>query len=231
MVATLIRNGIVLPMTGRGNVLDPGSVLIDGGEIHAVGPVLDVDHHPLAAEAEIIDASDHAVLPGLHNTHMHSGLLRGTAESMSLWDWLKTYVDPAHRALTPEIAEIASRQCYAESLLATLDAPIDRIIFTNSGSESNDLALRIANQHSGSRGLLISDFSYHGHTHALALATTGLVAHEGLGAHVRPIRIPDLDAADAGRDEREVLAASLAEVAKRYVECLKFPAHQGGRRA
>ncbi|MDQ4504246.1 aminotransferase class III-fold pyridoxal phosphate-dependent enzyme [Sinomonas sp. ASV322] len=101
---------------------------------------------------------------------------------------------------------------YAESLLATLDDPIDRIIFTNSGSESNDLALRIANQHSGGRGLLISDFSYHGHTHALALATTGLVAHEGLGAHVRPIRIPDLDAADAGRPAADVLAQSLAEV-------------------
>lgn len=101
---------------------------------------------------------------------------------------------------------------YAENLLATLDPSLDRIIFTNSGSESNDLALRIANQHSRSRGLLISDFSYHGHTQALALATTGLVAHEGLGAHVRPIRIPDLDGPDAGRDEHEVLASSLAEV-------------------
>ncbi|WP_138417479.1 aspartate aminotransferase family protein [Sinomonas gamaensis] len=101
---------------------------------------------------------------------------------------------------------------YAENLLATLDEPLDRIIFTNSGSESNDLALRIANQHSGSRGLLISDFSYHGHTQALAAATTGLTAHEGLGAHVRPIRIPDLDGADAAREEGEVLAAGLAEV-------------------
>ena len=48
--------------------------------------------------------TDHAVLPGLHNCHLHSGLLRGTAESMSLWDWLEAYVDPAHKALTPEIA-------------------------------------------------------------------------------------------------------------------------------
>jgi 5-methylthioadenosine/S-adenosylhomocysteine deaminase len=56
------------------------------------------------------------VLPGLHNTHLHSGLLRGTAESMSLWDWLKTYVDPAHRAMTPEIAEAASLLCYTESV-------------------------------------------------------------------------------------------------------------------
>ena len=50
----------------------------------------------------------HAVIPGLHNGHLHSGLLRGTAESMSLWDWLENYVDPAHKALTPEIAAAAS---------------------------------------------------------------------------------------------------------------------------
>lgn len=33
-----------------------------------------------------------------HNTGRHSGLLRGTAESLALFDWLETYVDPTHRA-------------------------------------------------------------------------------------------------------------------------------------
>lgn len=101
---------------------------------------------------------------------------------------------------------------YAERLLALFDAPLDRVMFTNSGSESNDLALRIATQHSGARGILISDFSYHGHTAALAALTTGLTTQEGLGAHVRTIRIPDLDGADHGRDPQAVLAESLAEV-------------------
>src|ERR1700730_5904280 len=126
MAATLIRNGIVLPMTGGSASLDPGSVLLDGVEIVAVGPVEVIDGHALAGQAEIVDASNHAVIPGLQNCHLHSGLLRGTAESMSLWDWLKTYVDPAHRALTPEIAEIASRQCYAESVLAGTTSVSDR---------------------------------------------------------------------------------------------------------
>jgi 5-methylthioadenosine/S-adenosylhomocysteine deaminase len=64
-------------------------------------------------------------MPGLHNCHLHSGLLRGTAESLSLWDWLKAYVDPAHRALTPEIAAAASLQCYAESVLAGTTSVMD----------------------------------------------------------------------------------------------------------
>lgn len=124
-MTTLVRNGIVLPMTGGRALLDPGSVLVDGTTILAVGAVAEVDADPRAAGAEVVDATGHAVLPGLHNGHLHSGLLRGTAESLSLWDWLRTYVDPAHKALTPEIARAASLQCYAEGLLAGTTSVMD----------------------------------------------------------------------------------------------------------
>ena len=122
---TLIRNGIVLPMTGGAVAFDPGSVLVDGNVIVAVGPVGVLDADARAAGATVVDATGHAVLPGLHNTHLHSGLLRGTAESMSLWDWLEAYVDPAHRALTPEIAGVASLHCYAESVLGGTTSVMD----------------------------------------------------------------------------------------------------------
>ena len=124
-MATLIRNGIVLPMARPGEVIDPGSVLVEGDTIVAVGPVDALDADPRAAAADVVDATGHAVIPGLHNCHMHSGLLRGTAESLSLWDWLRTYVDPAHKALTPEIARTAARHCYAESLLAGTTSVMD----------------------------------------------------------------------------------------------------------
>jgi 5-methylthioadenosine/S-adenosylhomocysteine deaminase len=113
-------------MTGRAVVFDPGSVLVNGTDIVAVGPVSELDADPRAADAdEVVHLEGHAVLPGLHNCHLHSGLLRGTAESKSLWDWLKTYVDPAHRALTPEIAAVASRHCYAEGVLAGTTSVMD----------------------------------------------------------------------------------------------------------
>ncbi|MGI8664101.1 MAG: amidohydrolase family protein [Acidimicrobiales bacterium] len=138
-MATLIRNGIVLPLTGGSEtVLDPGSVLIDGSDIVAVGAVAAIDADQRAVGAEIVDVSGHAVLPGLHNCHLHSGLLRGTAESMSLWDWLKTYVDPAHKALTPEIAAAASLQCYAEGLLAGTVSVMDMWRFMEGSAEAAD---------------------------------------------------------------------------------------------
>jgi 5-methylthioadenosine/S-adenosylhomocysteine deaminase len=95
-------------------VYDPGAVLIAGRDILAVGPAEEVESR--AAGATVVDASGHAVIPGIQNCHLHSGLLRGTAESMSLWDWLRSYVDPAHKVMTPEIAEAASLLCYTEAL-------------------------------------------------------------------------------------------------------------------
>ena len=99
--STLIRDGIVFPMTRHCLVYDPGSVLIVDDRIVAAGPAEDVQANPQATGATVVDAAGHAVLPGLHNCHLHSGLLRGTAEAMALWDWLRYYVDPAHRAVTP----------------------------------------------------------------------------------------------------------------------------------
>jgi 5-methylthioadenosine/S-adenosylhomocysteine deaminase len=110
----LIRGGAVLPMEGKRVVFDPGAVLFQGREIVAVGPRDEVEAE--AEGAEVVDATDHAVIPGLQNTHLHSGLLRGTAEGKTLFDWLTSYVDPAHKALTPEIAEAASYVCYTESV-------------------------------------------------------------------------------------------------------------------
>lgn len=87
------------------------------------------------------------------------------------------------------------------------------MLFSNSGSEANDLAFRMAHQHTGARGILVTDHSYHGHTSFLTEITTGLKTHEPLGDHVRTFHVPDLDeAANRDRSEQEILTAALAEV-------------------
>ncbi len=104
---------------------------------------------------------------------------------------------------------------YSEQLLATFDPvpgrpALDRVFYGNSGSEANELALRIARQHTGATGLIVSDYSYHGTTITLAQMTTGLKTREPLGDQVRTLRIPDLDRDP--RPEEEVLAETLAEL-------------------
>ncbi|KAB1648475.1 aminotransferase class III-fold pyridoxal phosphate-dependent enzyme [Pseudoclavibacter endophyticus] len=98
---------------------------------------------------------------------------------------------------------------YAEALLGTFGETLDRVYFTNSGSESNELALRIARHRTGATGILVTDFSYHGNTISLAQLTTGLEVSEPFGEHVRTLHVPDLDTPTAGDDET-LLAEALA---------------------
>lgn len=100
---------------------------------------------------------------------------------------------------------------YSEALLETFDAGLDRLFLVNSGSEANELALRIARQHTGRSGILVSDFSYHGNTTSLAELTTGLAVHEEFGAHVRAVRVPDATGLDA-QAEAALRDQALAEV-------------------
>ncbi len=134
--ATLIRGGIVLPLEGRKVSFDPGSVLVIGTQIAAVGTVEEVDAHPGADTATVVDATGHVVIPGMHNAHLHSGLLRGTAESLALFDWLENYVDPAHRALTPEIAKAASYMAYTECLRGGTTSVLDMWRFMEGSAEA-----------------------------------------------------------------------------------------------
>ena len=102
---------------------------------------------------------------------------------------------------------------YAGALLARFEPGLDRILFTNSGSEANELAFRIARQHTAATGMLVTDFSYHGNTTLLAGATTGLRTREGLAPHVRAFPVPDLDAAaNAGRVPAHVRDEALLHV-------------------
>lgn len=100
---------------------------------------------------------------------------------------------------------------YAEELLAKHHESLDRVAFSNSGSEANELALRIARFASGNTGLIVSDHSYHGTTLALAQATTALQKSEPLGDNVRPIRIPDATGLTEAQAQ-QLLTDSLAEV-------------------
>ncbi len=56
---------------------------------------------------------------------------------------------------------------YAERLCDTLPEELDTCFFVNSGSEANELALRIARTCTGQKDMLVVDNAYHGHTTSL----------------------------------------------------------------
>jgi 4-aminobutyrate aminotransferase-like enzyme/Ser/Thr protein kinase RdoA (MazF antagonist) len=79
---------------------------------------------------------------------------------------------------------------YAERLLATMPSALGHAMFTCTGSEANDLALRIARTHTGAQGVIITSNAYHGVTSALAEASPSLGAYVKLGRAVRAVAEP-----------------------------------------
>lgn len=110
-------------MDEHNRVIKNGAIGVEHNKIAAVGGAKELlSAHP---EAEHLALGKHLLMPGLINTHMHSGLLRGTAEGLKLWDWLRLYIDPMHRVLKPHEAKIASKLCYAEALLSGTTTLVD----------------------------------------------------------------------------------------------------------
>jgi 4-aminobutyrate aminotransferase-like enzyme/Ser/Thr protein kinase RdoA (MazF antagonist) len=56
---------------------------------------------------------------------------------------------------------------YAERLTALLPTPSRVCFFVNSGSEANELALRLARTHTGREDVIVLEHAYHGHTSTL----------------------------------------------------------------
>ena len=56
---------------------------------------------------------------------------------------------------------------YAKNITSTLPAGLEVCFFTNSGSEANDLALRLARQFTGSKETIVLDGAYHGNLSSL----------------------------------------------------------------
>ncbi|SMO32144.1 amidohydrolase family protein [Halorubrum cibi] len=80
MTQTIVRNGTVVSLDPDVGDFDEADVLIEDGEIVEVGPGLS------ASNAEEIDASDHVVVPGFVDSHIHLAQtqVRGIAGDWSL---------------------------------------------------------------------------------------------------------------------------------------------------
>jgi 5-methylthioadenosine/S-adenosylhomocysteine deaminase len=142
MTSLLLCADYVLPMTDDNAVLDDGAVLIDAaGRIAAVGSAVALRRQYPDVTVRVL--KDRLLMPGLINTHCHSGLLRGTAEGLPVWAWLQQYIDPMHRVLQPEEAEAASWLCYAEALLSGTTTIVDMWRFMDGAARAaQELGIR-----------------------------------------------------------------------------------------
>ena len=111
--------------------------------------------------------------------HCHPRLVRVLAEQARLLNTNSRYLQEAHLE-------------YGHALAARFPAPLEVVFLVNSGSEANELALRLARACTGQRDTLVLEDGYHGNTNAaIAISHYKFAGPGGTGpepwVHVAPL--------------------------------------------
>ncbi|MEN3597989.1 aspartate aminotransferase family protein [Brucella melitensis] len=112
---------------------------------------------------------------------------------------------------------------YVERLTATFDKSLDAAILTCTGSEANDVALRMAQAVTGKTGIIATDFTYHGNTTAVSQLSTRMPPVGGYGGHVRHVPAPDSYRPLGGKGGEAFAQAWAAEVEKAIASLQESP--------
>jgi len=139
-------------------------------------------HFERASGVRLYDDAGNAYLDAYNNVpcvgHCHPRVISAIAEQAARLNVHTRYLDEG----------IIS---YAEKLLSHFPAQTNRLMLTCTGSEANDLALRIARNHTSGTGFIVTANAYHGISHAIAAMSPSLGPNVPLAIEVRTVAAPD----------------------------------------
>lgn len=119
---------------------------------------------------------------------------------------------------------------YAKMLCATLPPSLNVCYFTNSGSEANDLAIRMSRHFTNQKDVIVLDHAYHGtSTVAMELSPYKFDGKGGFGqpAHIHKAQNPDLYRGEFRYGDKEAgkkYAASVGQLIEKLQKENKAPA-------
>ena len=116
---------------------------------------------------------------------------------------------------------------YAERLTGKFSVELDTAMFTCTGSEANELALRIARSCTGNTGIIVTDYAYHGNSKAIFEISTSDIPADEIPAYVATVPNPDtyrgeFQGADAGERYANYVQDAVNELASRGVKPAAF---------
>jgi 5-methylthioadenosine/S-adenosylhomocysteine deaminase len=144
----VIEGGMIITMAEEQAPISNGRVLIKDGIITGIQSRNEKDEGP-GIRAEVIDAKDAIVMPGLVNAHTHAAmtLFRGLADDLPLKQWLFEKIFPAEaKFLNPDTV-------YWGSLLGCLEMIASGTTCIADGYFFQDETVRAVHE-SGLRGLI-----------------------------------------------------------------------------
>lgn len=109
----------------------------------------------------------------------------------------------------------AAVDAYADRLGEKLPGNLERLIFTCSGSEANDLALQLARNATGKTGVIVTEGAYHGTTTAIAAISPSLIGSDAVPDWVETVPVPDLTSPTFDADLAASVTQAAAELEKR----------------
>ena len=138
MGSLLVKNArLIATMDDSGSEIENGGIFAVDGFIVAIGPATEL---PDTAD-DVLDLTDHIVLPGLINTHHHfyQTLTRAVpgAQDAPLFDWLRTLY-PIWARMTPEDVRLATQVALAELALSGCTTSSDHQYLFPNGSSLDD---------------------------------------------------------------------------------------------
>jgi 4-aminobutyrate aminotransferase-like enzyme len=155
----------------------------------------------------LYDEDGRAYLDSVNNVshvgHCHPRVVRAAQEQMAV---LNTNTRYLHDNLVR----------YARRLCATLPEPLSVCFFVCSGSEANELALRLARTHTQRKDLIVFDVAYHGNT--TSLIEISPYKFDGPGGSGAPSYVHKVPMPDVYRGEYKQNDLQAGEKYARFVE-------------
>lgn len=142
MSALLFTNAMILPMTGRGQLIPCGSVGVEKNRISFVSadPAAAAAFWIAHPEAREFDCRGKLLMPGLIDTHCHAAmtLQRSYADDIPLMAWLHDRIWPFEARQTPDDVVLGMTLGVAEMLLGGVTSFVDMYYFENRCVETVD---------------------------------------------------------------------------------------------
>ena len=107
---------------------------------------------------------------------------------------------------------------YGEQLTGALDDSLSMIFFTCSGTEANELALRIARHDAAGQGIICTNATYHGNSAAVYALATLFNRGQPLGPNVKSVAFPDRYRPVQGLRDQPLVDACVAQVERAIAE-------------
>lgn len=166
----------------------------------------------------LYDAEGKAYLDGVNNVahvgHCHPRVVRAGQRQMAI-------LNTNTRYLNEGLVQ------YAERLCATLPDPLSVVYFVCTGSEANELALRLAKAHTGNDSFVVIDGAYHGNSGSLIEISP--YKFSGPGGQGKPEHVYVLDLPDQYRGTHAGLGSEVgmkyAKQAQQILQAMKSSGH------